>query len=63
MKKIELDVLVDSKQKELDEKGIININAYDVIKQEYMEGQHGKITKRQLGNICDKALRKGRGWS
>ena len=37
------------------------INAYDLIKEEYMKGKHGTLTDNQLELICSKCLRLGRG--
>ena len=61
--------LLESKQREADkhnkliEWGIkgVEINGYDLIKEEYMKGRHGTLTENQIEIICDRCLRKGRG--
>lgn len=61
--------LLESKQREADkhnkliEWGIkgVEVNGYDLIKEEYMKGRHGTLTENQIEIICDRCLRKGRG--
>ena len=37
------------------------INAYDLIKEEYMKGKHSTLTENQLEIVCLKCKREGRG--
>ena len=70
MTKAKLRRLVDLKQREADKhnrmiyleikKGNC-INAYDLIKEEYMKGKYGTLTDSQLEMICDKCNIQGHG--
>jgi len=62
--------LIDRKQKEADKSNRLiyleikkgnYINAYDLIKEEYMKGKHSTLTENQLEIVCLKCKREGRG--
>jgi len=67
--------LVDRKEKDAKDKNLIAykimakdpdedkpiVNAYDLIKEEYMKGKHSDLTDRQLEIVCLKCKREGRG--
>lgn len=62
--------LIDRKQKEADKSNRLiyleikkgnYINAYDIIKEEYMKGKHSTLTENQLEIVCLKCKREGRG--
>ena len=70
MTRHKLKKLIESKQREADKHNRLIyleaikgncINAYDLIKEEYMKGKHGTLTDNQLELICSKCLRLGRG--
>ena len=71
MTKAKLRRLVDLKQREADKHNRLIyleikkgncINAYDIIKKEYVEGKHGSLTETQLEMILNKCLIQGRGF-
>lgn len=70
MTRLKLKKLIERKQNEADKHNRLIfldaikgncINAYDLIKEEYMREKHGTLTERQLEEICSKCKRVGRG--
>lgn len=71
MKKVQLNKLIARKQRAADKHNRLIyleikkgrcINAYDIIKKEYVEGKHGSLTETQLEMILNKCLIQGRGF-